>query len=707
MVVMGGIKRRSMIAGVLAWSLCAATADSAGNLQVATDEAIRTAIQSPQLLGYWLFKPQYAVSRDGKLAVYLVEQADIATNSTKISLWTKDLVRDAPPRLVAYIGPQSRGDRDPARAGTSNPAQMLNPSMSPDGSKVALVGFDGQGSIGIVDIATGGVERIVPKAGRDPVEANARYDDIEWSPAGDQVAVSFVQTIHGDENKGTEVTVDWDGSLTHQISRIAIVNLKDQSVYAVTPADLDITGFGGAFSWSPDGKQLAFSARRVSDNTYDFKWTDIFALDVETQAVRPLVVQPGADVNPRWSPDGQTIAYNTDNGTINWKGGMGIGLYDVTSRRSHTLPLSDETGHSAYAMSWYDSNRLAFVGMRHMGCPLFVANLKGMSIRQASPDDLSCIGGAWAANGGRLVAAKHSFVEGARLVQTPLETWAPKAIGPDAHQGLPKATERTISWKSADGRFTIPAVLITPDDGRTGPRPLLVTVNGGPSMVTSDLYDVDAQQTIYPALLRGFAILAPNTRGRGGYGAEFADGIRRYNDVTPGPFSDIMVGVDYVVKDMKIADPDHMALMGFSYGGLLASYTASHTDRFKAIIEGEGGGDFRDFATQDYGSIQQDGYAALYGISNPYDPVEAKEFEAQSPFTHARDIKTPVLIECGSQSLANTECIKFFRIVRKQSAAPSAMIVYPRTGHGVFEPALRYDSALRETNWLDRWVFAK
>jgi dipeptidyl aminopeptidase/acylaminoacyl peptidase len=707
MGVLGGIKRWSMIGGVAMWTLCAATADSAGNLQAATDQAIRIAIQSPQLLGYWLFKPQYAVSRDGKVVVYLVEQADIATNSTKISLWAKDLGRGIPPRLVANIGPQARGDRDPARAGTSNPARMLNPSLSPDGSKVALVGFDGEGSIGIVDLATGAIERIVPKAGREPIEANARYDDIEWSPAGNRIAVSFGQTVHGDENKGTEVTVDWDGSLTHQISRIAIVDLKDQSVYAVTPADLDITGFGGAFSWSPDGKQLAFSARHVSDNTFDFKWTDIFALDVETQAVRALVAQPGADVNPRWSPDGKTIAYNTDNGTINWKGGLGIGLYDVASAHSSLMPLSDETGHSAYALNWYDNDQLLFVGLRHMGCPLFVATVSNLATRQLTPDDLTCIGGGWHASGGTIIAAKHSFVEGARLVQSPLETWVPLAIGPDALHGLPKATERTISWKSADGRFTIPAVLITPDDGHTGPRPLLVTVNGGPSMVTSDLYDVDAQQTIYPALLRGFAILAPNTRGRGGYGAEFADGIRRYKDVTPGPFSDIMTGVDYVVKDMKIADPDHMALMGFSYGGLLASYTASHTDRFRAIIEGEGGGDFRDFATQDYGSIQQDGYAALYGISDPYDPVEAKEFEAQSPFTHARDIRTPVLIECGSQSLANTECIKFFRIVHKQGSAPSAMIVYPRTGHGVFEPALRYDSALRETNWLDRWVFGK
>ncbi|MBS0473464.1 MAG: S9 family peptidase [Proteobacteria bacterium] len=694
----------SIVAGVPVFAFAAGDGDK---LNAATDAAIRTAIESPQLLGDWIFKPQYAVSRDGKRLVYLVAKPDIGTNTTHVSLWMQDLTTKAPPRLVAKLGPPTTGTRDAAHSGTTNPAQLMNPSLSPDGSKVAVVGYDGEGSIGIVDLATGEITQLHPKSGRVPAADGARYDDVAWSPAGDRIAVSFGQVVHGDENKGTDVTVDWDGSLSHQITRIAIVDLTSESIAAETPDTLDVTGFDGAFSWSPDGKVLAFSARRVTDNSYDFKWTDIFALDVLAQKVRPLVVQPGADVNPRWSPDGKSLAYNTDGGAMNWKGGMGLGLLDVATGRSRRLPLTDETGHSAYAMSWYDNTRLLFVGLRHMGCPLFVVPVDGSPARQITPDDLSCLGAGWPAGPGQFVAARHSFAEGTRLVRSPLSAWTPDPVGPDALHGLPGATERVISWKSADGRFTIHGVLITPDDGHKGPRPLLVSVNGGPSMVTPDLYDATAQQLIYPALLRGFAILAPNTRGRGGYGADFADGIRRYRDITPGPFSDIMTGVDYVVKDLGIADPQHMALMGFSYGGLLASYTVSHTDRFRAIIEGEGGGDFRDFATQSYGSIEQDGYAALFGISDPYDPTEAKVFEAQSPFAQAHDIRTPLLIECGALSLAKTECLKFFRIAHKQGHAPTEMVVYPRTGHGVFEPALRYDSAVRETAWLDRWVFGK
>jgi dipeptidyl aminopeptidase/acylaminoacyl peptidase len=700
---------RTRISSVLAWTLLTglffAPATRADDLQSATQRAVRTAIESPTLLGHWLMKPQYTVSRNGRFAVYAVQTASIATNGYSLSLWEKDLTTDAAPRLVVDLRGQSLGGiLNKAHALTSDPNQPINPSLSPDGSKLAIVGYSPTGELAIVDVKSGKVDIVHPQSGRQPLTGSPHYEDVAWSPDGRKLAVTFGEVVWANANVGTEISVDWNGILTAQMSRLAIIDMSNQSLYAETPNDLDVMGFSGAFSWSPDGKHVAFSARRVTDSTYNSKWTDIFEFDVESQKVRPLVVQDGTDIDPHWSPDGRTIAYLTDAGTFRWGKGLSVGLYSLSRGRSRYLLQSEETGGSAFALSWYDSNRVLFTGMRHMGCPLYLGTVSDLSVRAVSPEDLGCIGTALPAAGNTVIAGSHSFANSSVLVRSSLAQWNPVSIGPAAPAGLPAASVKTISWRSSDGRFAIPAILITPEDGRTGPRPLLVTVNGGPSMVTSDLYDASAQQLIYPALLRGFAVLAPNTRGRGGYGEAFSGGIRDYKDVTPGPFGDVMSGVDYVVDDLHIADPQHLALMGFSYGGLLASYAASHTDRFKVIIEGEGSGDFRDFATQSYGSIEQTGYGSIYGISDPYDPEEAKIFAAQSPFTDARNIKTPLLIECGSESLAKTECLKFFRLVRRKSAAPSTMAVYPRTGHGIFEPSLRYDAAMRETAWIDQWV---
>jgi dipeptidyl aminopeptidase/acylaminoacyl peptidase len=71
---------------------------------------------------------------------------------------------------------------------------------------------------------------------------------------------------------------------------------------------------------------------------------------------------------------------------------------------------------------------------------------------------------------------------------------------------------------------------------------------------------------------------------------------------------------------------------------------------------------------------------------------------------YVANVKTPLLIECGSSALAPADCIRYFRAIKEQTSTPTELIVYPRTGHGVFEPALRYDSAKRQVEWMDRYV---
>lgn len=56
-------------------------------------------------------------------------------------------------------------------------------------------------------------------------------------------------------------------------------------------------------AWSPDGRQIAFQSDRQGS-------LGLYALDVATKAVRPLVEGPGHAAFPAWSPDGQWIVYS-------------------------------------------------------------------------------------------------------------------------------------------------------------------------------------------------------------------------------------------------------------------------------------------------------------------------------------------------------------------------------------------------------------
>jgi poly(3-hydroxybutyrate) depolymerase len=53
------------------------------------------------------------------------------------------------------------------------------------------------------------------------------------------------------------------------------------------------------------------------------------------------------------------------------------------------------------------------------------------------------------------------------------------------------------------------------------------------------------------------------------------------------PGRDILSGVDALVKD-GIADPDHLTIGGYSYGGYMTNWLITQTTRFKAAVTGAG-----------------------------------------------------------------------------------------------------------------------
>jgi dipeptidyl aminopeptidase/acylaminoacyl peptidase len=232
---------------------------------------------------------------------------------------------------------------------------------------------------------------------------------------------------------------------------------------------------------------------------------------------------------------------------------------------------------------------------------------------------------------------------------------------------------KKIGWKS-DG-FLIDGRLYLPPQAATQHVPLIVEVHGGPLGAYSDAHE----PWIDFLLGQGWAVLRTNPRGSSGYGAAFAAANK--NDLGGGDYRDIMAGVDYVVKNEPI-DADHMALMGYSYGGEMAAFVEGKTTRFKAIISGAPVID----QYSEYGTESDSWYDRWY-FGKPWQhPADAWR---QSPLAAAGKARTPFLLLQGEADTTDPlgQSQEMYRALR-QEGVPVEMVQYPRDNHGPLALAL-------------------
>ena len=117
---------------------------------------------------------------------------------------------------------------------------------------------------------------------------------------------------------------------------------------------------------------------------------------------------------------------------------------------------------------------------------------------------------------------------------------------------------------------------------RTGPLPLLVDIHGGPHNAWNAAAD-EIHFYHQELAARGWAILLVNPRGSDGYGEEFYDGVHGAWGVADA--NDFLEPIDQLVAE-GLADPERLAVAGYSYGGFMTCYLTGHDDRFAAAVAG-------------------------------------------------------------------------------------------------------------------------
>ncbi len=457
------------------------------------------------------------------------------------------------------------------------------------------------------------------------------------------------------------------------------------------------------FDVSPDGVRIAFVAR--PDNRRNYPHTaELYVIDALGGNLHRLTENLAPEAFPTWSPDGTQIAFSApdDKEYRLTKGYLFILNPDTLETRKLTAQMS---GEIAVAHEWGLISTLVW---GNDGKSLLVNEFQGMNANLYRIDiaadkmlPLTKAAGVLETRGisndqTRIVYTYSNFTQPVDIYTSDLD--GDNAVrltdaNPWVRTDAALADFRPVRWKSKDG-LEIEGILGLPPGYTEGARvPLLLQVHGGPPQQFANEFYFDLH--IYAGM--GYAVLGANVRGSSGYGEPLLRALT--GEVSQGEYDDLMTGVDNVI-DAGIADPGRLAIRGWSWGGVLTSWTITQTNRFKAASVG----------APVVSWLSEMGPGFNWDLTEWYmdrthweDPAGWREI---SSLTHVAKVTTPTILFHGDDDWYSSynQSLLFYTGLRDVGKAPTRFISFPDRGHEIFDPWAQRARYREETSWIRKYL---
>jgi dipeptidyl aminopeptidase/acylaminoacyl peptidase len=637
--------------------------------------------------------PELDISPDGARVAYVVTWIDTEKDEYRSTIHVAPTEGGAPVEF------------------TRGPTRDSAPRWSPDGTQLAFLSdrTGGERQLYVMSVRGGEPRQLTSMSGH--------AGPATWSPDGTKIAFSarvWVEPRPEDaaarqrwEQRPRHVTkaqykTDGQGYTFDARAHLFIVDVATGETKPLTNGDFE----DRAESWSPDGRQIAFSRTRGGKG--DYSWSDIWVADVATGAALRVTEDVGRAISPTWSPDGTTIAcYGTDSQdpglgdpmvrvwTVPSRGGQPRRLTERYDRGATLLPPPAITPGPIWSR---DNASVTFIAGDHGNTHL---------VRAAIADGSTSV-----VVGGERQIAYASARAGSRIAFAAGDLAAPSDLYVTAWDGsgerrltqlnkellaqLAPAHGERRTFTSPHGG-TLEGWLLLPAE-RRGSSPLLVDIHGGPASFSGNLFSLGYFYR-YVLASRGWAVLTLNPTGSGSYGREFAYGIRaKWGE---HDLAEQLAAVDQLIAE-GIADPDRLAVAGYSYGGFMTSWTIGHTDRFKAAVVGAPVVNQESFfGTSDIGMW----FAPWEMGANITDGRET--FRRLSPINYVDRVTTPTLVLHGE---ADERCPigqgeELFTGLVAAGKVPTEFVRYPGGSHMFIaqgRPSHRVDFNRRVVDWVTR-----
>jgi dipeptidyl aminopeptidase/acylaminoacyl peptidase len=629
-----------------------------------------------------------------------------------------DLVQVTAPRLspdgsrVLFVRSEIKEWKDNKRVSTiwianadgSSQYQFLgsdkdrSPQWAPDGSQVAFLSTRGASEN---DKDAGPQIWVIAARGGEASqlsEHKGKIQSFEWAPDGSRIFF-LAEQAQSEREKAAEkagedaIYVDEaaNGQERGRYSEMWEIALADRKSRQVSRGQLLID----SFKPSPDGRRIAVVHRPDARRNTQYL-AEVAVIDAGSGTLTNLTKNEAPESRVAWSPDGMRVTYVAPSDKT----------WELASDRLWVVPVaggvptrvSGDFDGDVGSYFWAPDGTSIFVGgtQRARG-GVFQIDVASGKVR-------TVVSGDW---NGTMESMSADRRRGVLVSSTPASPADVMAV--DAASGqLTRVTHanpqaaafvtsqfRAMTWTSTDG-LPVEGMLWLPSDYKPGTKlPLLLSIHGGPAGVWTTAFR--GINHVYTSL--GWAVLEPNVRGSSSYG----DALLRGNmqDIGGGDYQDLMSGVDKLIAD-GIADPDRLAVRGWSYGGILGGWTITQTNRFKAASLGAMVSDW----SSEYAMGFNHDVRLWYIGGTPWDNPEG--FRQKSAATHVAKVRTPTIIIHGENDTTDTigQSMIFYQGL-KDRGIPARFIRFPREPHGFREPAHQRIRDAEEISWLMKYTLGK
>ncbi len=513
---------------------------------------------------------------------------------------------------------------------------------------------------------------------------------------------------------------------------------------AVGDAETPTFSLGGplGYAWAPDSKEIAYVTNldpvlAASTNN------DVFTLRLDEPGAKAVKVStsPGSDDGPQYSPDGKYLAFRSQARAGYESDRFDLVVMDRASRRiDHVLPRMTNNKNEPVNDNWVDE----FTWAPDSKSIAIASPDRGGEVVQFNP--LPVRGsltppGAWSANGGEF--GSLAFTKDGAVVATQMFVNRPAEIAVLVHtltgaQGgdifISKTDIRSLThvndallaqldfsklesfWFGSVDDTQVQGFIIRPPNFDASRKyPVKFLIHGGPQGAWGDSWSYRWNAELMAA--SGYVVVMVNPRGSTGYGQAFIDGIN--GDWGGKAYIDLMRGLDAAEAKFPFIDKTRECALGASYGGYMADWILTHTNRFQCIVTHDGMYD----AESAYGSTEEMWFnewefrrspatgAAAFDKepAQPWRysslPADQDPFRKWSPMRYIQNAKTPTLVIHSQRDyrLDVSQGFELFTALQRRGV-PSKFLYFPDEGHWILKPqnsALWYETV---GDWCDRWT---